>query len=495
MQHHTTKSRKANLALAAAITGAMAVPAFANEPAPSADELLARAQALIEQAEAQKAAEAAAESKADALDRVLADADRRSTKTEPVLLQEVPDDADPFVGGWDGKFLLANEDRTFTLNPNFQLQIRYVSNFNSVEDLDDDGNPVGDTGFAENFEEGLELRRVKIGFKGVAFSKDLNYDIKFAFNRDAATDDDDLVLENGYIDYTPEDGLFGSDGLGIRIGQFKDPTFFEESTSSSRQLAADRSMLNEVLAGGQTDFIQAAGLIYKGDKVKALVTVNDGLNSDNTNFTDGDEFNDYDFGVAGRIDVVVLGDSDKPFKDFTALGTKEDTARVGAGFFVDLNEGDVDTQTGALATADFSFESKQGLGLFAAGVVAYNDDEMTRDDGTGTLITTASDGVDFGGLIKVSQVLDAEAGWEVFGAYDFIIFDEEDDAGEDFYHEVVLGVNKYWAGHKAKMTIDAALAPAGTPEALGSGSGIGYQRDGSSDDPQLAIRGQFQLLL
>ena len=485
--------RLPRVALAGAVLGTLAgttaVYAAPQADEPTSQELLARAQELIAQAEAQQAAEKAeqAETKQAALDRVLADADRRSTGGvggSPSLMQA--DDSAPFTAGHNGKFLLSSEDGTFTLNPNFQLQIRYVANFNSVGD-------DGETGFAEDFQEGGELRRVKIGFEGNAFSKDLEYDIKFAFNRDAATDDDDLVLENGFIDYVPESGLFGNEGLGFRIGQFKDPTFFEESTSSTRQLAADRSMLNETLAGGQTDFIQSVGLLYSGDKVKGILHVNEGLDSDNTNFTD--DFDDFDLGVAGRVDLVVLGDSDRPFRDFTALGTEETSARVGAGFFVDLNEGDEATSNAVLATVDASLETERGLGLFVAGVLAYNDDEQTVSNDAGEEFTSSSDGVDFGGLIKVSQVLDPDAGWEIFGAYDFIIFDEEDSSGEDVYHEIVVGVNKYWESHKVKMTIDAAVAPVGTPDALGSGSGIGYQNDGSNDDPQLTIRGQFQLLL
>jgi hypothetical protein len=500
IMHRTLIRRRLALAVLAGVAAATtSTVAFAEEAAAeqTAEQMLAEAKALIAAAEAKQAAAKveAAESRDAALARVLDDADRRSTPTglaSPAFLQEEIDDPDPFTAGHNGKFLLQSADGSFSMQPNAQLQIRYVANFNSVDALDD-GIPVGDTGVGESFQNGLELRRVKLGIKGVAFSDDLSYDIKFAFNRDAASDDDDLVLENGYIDYTPETGLFGSDGLGFRIGQFKDPTFFEESTSSSRQLAADRSMLNEVLAGGQTDFIQAAGLLYKGDKVKALFTINDGLNSDNTNFTD--EFDDIDLGIAGRVDLVVLGDSDKPFRDFTALGNQADAARVGAGFFVDINDGETDSQNSVLATVDASYETATGLGFFVAGVMAYNDDEQTRANDAGEFITTASDGVDFGGLVKVSQVLDDEQGWEIFGAYDFIIFDEVDSSGEDFYHEVVVGVNKYWQGHKVKMTIDAACALNGTPDALGSGSGIGYQRDGSSDDPQIAIRGQFQLLL
>ncbi len=262
----TTGRLTSRAVVAAAVLGGGFATAstVAAEEQQSAEELLARAQALIAQAEAQKTAEAekTQETKAQAMDRVLADADRRSSRT-PIFLQDA-DDPNPFTAGHNGKFLLQSEDGTFTLNPNFQLQIRYVANFNSTNPDD------GETGFAEDFQGGFELRRTKIGFKGNAFSKDLTYDIKFAFNREPGDTDDDIILENGFIDYTPETGLFGNEALGFRIGQYKDPTFFEEAVSSSKQLTADRSLVNEVIGGGVTDFIQGAGFLYKADKVKAL---------------------------------------------------------------------------------------------------------------------------------------------------------------------------------------------------------------------------------
>ncbi len=468
---HTTR-RLQGVALAGAVVGSLAATHTTQAAEPTSDELLAQAKKLIAQAEAKKADEAVqAETKEAALDRVLADADRRSSSSLPALMQV--DDPDPFTAGHNGKFLLASEDGRFTLNPNFQLQVRYVANFNSV-----DG--AGETGFAEEINEGLELRRVKIGFKGNAYSKDLTYDIKFAFNRNAAVTDDDLVLENGFIDYTPASGFFGNENLGIRIGQYKDPTFFEEAVSSTRQLAADRSLLNETLAGGQTDFIQGVGLIYKGDKVKGLLSINDGLNSDNTDFADAVGVNRG--GLAGRVDVTLSGD-ESAFKDFTALTTETDSSRIGGGFFLDLTEVDDDYGYTLLATIDYSYETANGLGLFLAGVAELEDASTDTDD---------DDTANFGAIAKVSQVLDKENGWEVFGQYNFILFDEEDASGEDLYHEVVGGVNKYWVDHKVKMTIDAGVLPVGNP---GSNSGIGYQSDGGNDDPQLTIRGQFQLLL
>ena len=470
---HRTRS----FALAAAVLGTLAVTGLSRaataEPTP--EELLERAQKLIEQAEPQKAAraESAEADKAAALDRVLADAEARSTKPAvaagtPVLLQNGDiDDPDPFTAGHNGKFLLQSEDGNFSLNPNFQLQVRHVANFAPIDENGGEGDAFDDLDF------GFEIRRAKIGFKGNAFSPDLTYDIRLNVSRNGGQ----AILDNAFVDYTPENGLFNNDALGLRIGQYKDPTFYEEASSSSRQMAADRSLVNETLGGGVTDYVQGVGIIYKGDKANAFFSYVDGVNSGNTNYEDG---LDLLAGLTGRVDVIVKGD-EGAFRDFTALGTDEDSARVGAGAFLQIADDGDDVGYALLHTIDASYETSTGLGLFAAYYGTLFD-----DGGTG-----GSDGYNAGAEAQISQVLDEENGWEVFGRYDFIVFDEDVD-GEDFYHELVAGVNKYWESHKVKMTVDVGILPNGNP---GGNSGIGYRADGASDEMQLTIRGQFQLLL
>jgi hypothetical protein len=457
------------LALAAVAAGAFLVPAPVALAADTAvDELRQEIDAL--QAKLEKI-ETAQDAKPTAFDRITADAAARST---PSFLQ-MADDPDPFTAGHNGKFLLQSEDGTFSLNPNFQLQVRHVANFGPFDPAESDPGLFDDADF------GWELRRTKIGFKGNAFSTDLTYDIKFAFSRNSGTP----TLENGFVDYTPESGLFGNEALGFRIGQYKDPTFTEESTSSSRQLAVDRSLVNETLGGGVTDFVQGIGLLYKGDKVKGLFAYTDGLGSANTNFVDN--ATDLEVGLSGRVDIVVLGDDDSAFKDFTALGTDADAAKVGFGAFLELNDsGDFGYRL--LHSADIAYETAGGLSVFAA---YYGD---LFDDGSDAV---GADGFNVGGLAQVAQVLDADAGWEVFGRYNFVILDEVDASGEDFYHEVTAGVNKYWESHKVKATVDLSWLVNGQPAGFGSNSGLGYRgaSPGANEEGQFSIRGQFQLLL
>ena len=438
--------------------------AFADDATPpSTDELreqIRRLQEQVERLEARAAGDSAATpptTRPAATERALADAEARNQRSILAPLSLSQDGEEPFVAGHNGKFLLSSPEGDFTLNPNVQLQIRNVTNINN-----EDGESF------EDVENGWEIRRTKVGFKGNAFGKDLNYDIKFAFERDGGG----AVLENAFVDYMPERFL-GQEGMGLRAGQFKDATFHEETISSSKQTAVDRSLVNESIGGGNTDFIQGAGPIWEGEKWQAILLYTDGAGSANTNYRDGD----WDYGFAGRADVILAGDGDAVLDDFSALDTEENSARVGAGFHF-AAEGDTRVLWHGV---DGQFETARGLGLFAGyyGRMAESDGEEVFD---------------MGGMLQVSQAI-GENGWEAFGRYDFVMFEDEIVLGtdaEDFFHEITFGVNKYWKGHKLKMTIDAVYLPNGNP---GSNSGIGLRPSGGEFDDQVSIRGQFQLLL
>ena len=457
------------------LTGSLAVTGLAAADEPTTQELMDQIQQLQKKVEAmndkQAAAEPAAPQADDAVARTLADAQGRASRgLTPMLQTEPADDANPFTAGHNGKFLLQSPDGNFSLNPNFQLQIRNVTNLNSDPDAID------------SFTNGFEIRRFKIGFKGVAFSKDLTYDFKFAFERDGGA----AVLENAFIDYTP-DYLYGTNfgrdegSLGFRFGQYKDTTFYEEFTSSSRQLAVDRSLVNETIGGGQTDFIQGIGLLYNTDKLRAIVAYIDGAASSNTNF---DRFDgpvaDTDWGANGRIDYFFSG-TQSDFDNFSAIGLKVPSAfRLGGGFnYTAAGDSKV-----IYHTVDASYKMDTGLGLFAAYYGQYSN-------------VDGSEGYNEGLLVQASQSIN-DNGWEVFGRFDFVNFKDSVVVGADsksFFPEFTVGTNKYWEGDKVKMTIDVGYLPNGNPTVGGSKSGIGLRASNPGELDQVYIRGQFQLLL
>ena len=457
-----TSTTRYTAVAAALVSGSLAgvTTAQADE---STDQLLDRIDALDAELQAMKAEAKAQESEGDAISRVLDDAEKRSSGIHAMQTS-------PLMAGHDGKFVLRGEgdNGSFELNPNFQLQIRNVSNF----------YPENGDAF-EDFENGWEIRRAKVGFKGHAFSEDLKYDLKFAFNRSGGA----AVLENAFLEYAPEQGLFGSEGVGLVIGQWKDATSYEESVSSSRQMAAERSLANEELGGGFTDYVQGVGLTFEPNegKWKAMVAYVDGPGSGNTNFTD-DSAGGTAAGFSGRVDFILQGDDWKMFEDFTAMGNEAGGLRAGAGAFVSFGELGTEDTTSLVASADVQWENAEGLAFFAAAYVNYLD-------------LGPADATNFGLEGQVSQTFGNDNNWEGFGRYSVVIADTDVVRGteaEDMFHEVTVGVNRYFEGHKVKATVDLNWLLNGN---AGSNSGLGYREQTDDFEAQVAIRGQIQLLL
>src|SRR5688572_12492138 len=237
-------------ALAAAAAGVCGLGQGAAAAEPTQQELIDQVKALsakVEQLEASQRAEAPSGARADSgpvtigaadeatISSVLRDADLRST---PKMLQ-----SGDFTAGYSrGKFLIQDAAGNFVMNPNFQLQARYVFNHRDASTADADDSDA-------NVQDGFEIRRMKFAVDGNAFGPGLTYKFQWATSRSNGQ----LVLEEAWVRYA----LGGARGdWAVRLGQFKDITFHEETTSSKRQLAVDRSLLNEVLAGGLTDYEQ-----------------------------------------------------------------------------------------------------------------------------------------------------------------------------------------------------------------------------------------------
>jgi hypothetical protein len=410
-----------------ALAGVLGMGAIATAAEPTATELRQQIEALQSKVSKIEAKEASAAQQQATMQSVLNDAERRSQ-----LLQ-----AGGMTAGWNGKeFALGNADGSFKMVPYFQFQFRGVANWADEAQADGDAN----------MESGFEIRRMKAGLKGNAFSKDLSYDFNLAVNRNSGSPS----LEKAFVQYA------FSDDWAVKAGQWKDNVFHEESVSSSKSMAADRTLVNEVLGGGNTDYVQGISLIYTSDALAAEFALTDGANSDNTNYLDQAGAN---YGASARVEYKVMGDW-KSYSDFTALNNKEDLLVVGAG--LSYTEGGDDKAV--FHTVDAQYEAGQ-LALYAAYVAAWTDDG-------------ADDEYVWGALAQVAYLLDDN--WEVFGRYGFI--------EEESISEITVGANYYWHGHNAKATVDVVVLPDGSP----SDTGLGYV---ASDDLQVVLRAQFQLAL
>jgi hypothetical protein len=390
------------------------------------------------------------------VDRVLRDAERRSQ-----LMQ-----LEGFTAGYDNGFKLRSADGNFLMQIYTQFQFRNVTNFTdspAVFDADDDIIGFSDD---EKVQNGFEVRRMKFGFKGNAFTPDLTYNFRW----ETAENGGGVTLEEATVQYQ------FSDQMAVRAGQWKDDWTHEETTSSSRQLAADRSLLNELIGGGQTDYVQGVMLVYNpsDSAFRANVAYHDGANTDNTDWqenTGGILFvGGPNFGVSGRAEFKVSGDW-KSYDDFTARGNTDGVFVIGGGFdFTQGGDSDV-----WFHTIDAQWESAGGLSIYGAFVGAWVDSDVVDSS------------YNWGFLGQVGYVFDDR--WEVFGRADYTRFDEDTVSGDDDFPELTAGVNYYWHGHAAKFTVDFTWLFNGAPSDL---TGIGVL---ASDDDEFVLRAQFQLLL
>jgi hypothetical protein len=439
--------------ICAAVAGTLtlgAATAWAVEPTQTE-----RIQALEAQVAELRASQAQnTQDLAATIDRVLRDAEQRSQ-----LLAA----GGGMGAGYDGTFYI--EGQGWRIQPGAHFQFRTVADFR--DEGDDDG--LVDS-LTDDTEFGFEVRRMKLSLECHALSPDLTYSFVWATDREGGG----MFLEDAEVKYMFADLWY------VRGGQYKDPVYHEELVSSKRQLAADRSLMNELLAGGVTDRTQGVSLIYGGYDANTPLYVevmfHDGLNQDNTNYTD----HAFEWGAAGRIEYRAMGDW-KSYKDFSAQRNKENLLVIGAG--IDYSDAEVDGEV-LTAAIDAQFETDK-LGVFGAIVLQAVDE---------TLTPTGDDWTNWGIVLQAGWMLNPA--WELFGRYDVTAFDEDVIPSEDTFHEFTVGVNYFCgdngsAGHRAKFTVDLTYLPSGSPSEQ---TGLGILGSGTDED-EWVFRGQFQLVL
>jgi hypothetical protein len=349
------------------------------------------------------------------------------------------------TAGYDKSFYIRSEDGAFTLRPGLLMQLRNVTNF---VDEDDGG-----------IQNGFEFRRVRPRVDGTAFTEDFSYTVVL----DVARSGGGVSLLDAFVQYRFEKQW------AVKAGQFRNSWFHEGDVSDSVQLAVERSLVDSILGGSQTDRVQGVALIYGGtdkDAFRTEVAYHDGANSKNTNFEDTNA----NFGTSGRVEYKVFGKW-ADYKDFSARSTKEQLLVVGAGADWTQFEGADIVRT----TIDAQFENATRWALYAA----LNGNFRNDDDGD----------FDWGALAQAGYAINQK--WEPFVRYDVVVIDDD---GTDAYNEFTVGVNYFLGengafGHKAKFVFDLMFLPDGAPS---DQTGVGVL---ASDDPEVVLRGGFQLML
>ncbi len=410
----------------------------------------------IAQLEAKQAAQATDVARAAAfsalVDDVLADVDARSSAMAAG------------TAGHDGKFFLASEDGSSKLNISGQVQARYIWNSR-------DNSAAG----AENDEAGFQMRRTKLKFTGN--TNGVGYKAVLSANRDTSN----VYLSDVAL------MLKVSDNLKVKIGRDKLPFNLEELTSSTKQVAVDRTLVNEVFGVGRGEGIT---LMYSKDQLKTAVAFSDGARSGEVapagSAKDFDD-NTSNFAVTARVEYLVSGTWDQG-KDQSAWSGEGQNLIVGAG--VHYQDSKANAAGAPLSngnsfsyTVDASFENN-GLSLTGAFF-----GQIISDQTPGT-----ADLNHYGATAQAAYFIEADTK-QVFARVESI---DIETAGNNVIW--TAGINCYTKGHAAKFTADVVFATQPVTAyganivGTSSGTGLGLLADTGTNDAQTAVRLQYQLL-
>ncbi|MBO6512901.1 MAG: hypothetical protein JJ974_02900 [Phycisphaerales bacterium] len=344
-----------------------------------------------------------------------------------------------------------------------QIQFRYNYNQRGSESTTFAGMPDNDVTV------GFTSRRTKFGVEAKV-TDDITGKVKFAFSQSSGA----AGLEDSYLKWKL------SDTVSIKAGQYKIALLREENISSTRQLATDRSSVNELY---NQDFNQAIELIITEDDWRFIGSVNDGFRSRNTYFTSGTEA-DIAFTARGELKFGEAGWS--KYKQFTSFRGAEGGFMLGGAVHHQVmgntNPSTTPDTSMTTGTIDASVLG-DGWNLYAAGV--------WRNTDTGTMTLTDAGYIVQGGLFVSDQN-------ELFGRWDLITPSDENPvvvgtSGSEDFNVFTFGWNHYVIpeSHAAKFTLEAQVYPDATTESIVSIRG-NILPDSTGD--QFAITAQFQVL-
>ena len=382
---------------------------------------------------------------------VLADADTRST-----LMQ------DGMTAGWSEQFFLASGDGRFKLQVGGQQQFRYIWNFHDQSD---------------KYRAGFENARTKITLRGHVISRDLTYLIRGNFARSGGT----FVLEDAWLRYHL------TNEWNVRFGQFKLPFSREELISSARQLAVERSLVNESLNLGRSQGIELA---YADEANRLSIAFSDagqdqvgGFNLVGTNAQNTPALaEDTEFAITTRYEYLAAGNWGQ-FDDFTSPVDEEFGLLLGVGAHYQQDE----------FTGGFSFGRNEERWF------AWTFDVSAEWGGANAFASFFHHYIDdpsFGAVNVYGMV--GQAGvyltpkFELFTRFEWGTFNIKVADFHDLYL-ITFGGNYYFDGHDIKLSADIGVGIYAIESPWNSDL-AGWRTDANSAEPQVVIRTQFQLL-
>ncbi len=383
---------------------------------------------------------------------VLSDADVRAS-----LLQ------DGLIAGWSDHFFLASPDGRFKLQMEGQLQFRFVWNYHDRPD---------------RYIYGFENTRTKLVFRGHVFNRDLTYLVRGRFDRNAGG----FGLDDAWVRY-----LLNNE-WSVRAGQFKLPFAREELVSSTRQLAVERSLINESLNLGRS---QGVELTYANHTSRLSLAVSDaghdqvggfaivGTTPANTVWSAAGLA---EYAGTGRYEHLIAGRWAQ-FDDFTSPAGEEFGLLVGAG--AHLQQDEFGTGFGSARDEElwFAWTVDASAEWGGASVFASLTHHIIDDPGFGDVNV-------YGLVIQGGAYLTPK--FEAFARFEYGIFDF---AALNFgdLSLLTLGGNYYFDGHDAKWSADIGFGLSQIESAWDSNV-AGWRFDAAGSEPQVVIRMQLQLL-
>jgi len=417
--------------------------------------------------------------------------------------------ADGATAGWDKSkgFFLASADGNFTLGLKGDAQFRWDYN---RRDIGDAAAASGSTaaGSAEDT-SGFELRRMRFALVGNVIDPSWTYDFKLANNR-SATSGNSTYLDDAYL----QKALDG--GHAVKVGQFKLPFLREDQVSSTGQLAAERSLVNEVFSVSRS---QGISFGVTGDTVRAEVFYGDAMRANATAPTTGAgaaggiasgqntgfSADATDYAFAGRVEFKPSGEW-KQFKDMQGYRGEATGMLFGLAGYIEQAA----AVSGTTATPDvvWSATADASVDLGGGSILVYG---VFRDvtlqgaqavRGGGTSDSLAQWGAVVQGGVFVTDGVELFARYEM-GDTDTDQFRTGATALEATGEEdsiLTVGANWWPAGATMKyVKITADVGYAFDPLVDFNGTGAGYLVDytesgGATSDGQWLIRTQLQLL-
>ncbi len=343
-----------------------------------------------------------------------------------------------------------------------QIQFRY--NYNQ---RGSDSTTLANPG--DDLTLGFTNRRTKLGLKANV-TESITARAKFGLSQSSGT----AILENTEMTWKLSDTVI------FQAGQFKESLIREENISSSKQLAVERSILNETF---NQDYFQGVKLTVKEEDWRLMASFGDGFASDNTYFNSSAEA---DSSLTIRGELRFGEASWSQYKQFTSWRGANGGLMVGAAFnhqaMGNTNPATSPSTSLETGTIDASLLG-DGWNLYAAGIWRTMDSGVSSLTDTGFLLQ---------GGVFVSDIDEFYARWDVVMPSDStpIIVGV---SGKSDFNTFTVGWNHYVSpeSHAAKFTLEFQHYPDPTTESNITVKG-NILPDSTGD--QFAITAQFQLL-